>query len=103
MVKTEVIHYNKIGHEINISLSGYPSSDREVYCKRLHKVTEPMENDCVNCPYFSGLMQGYGHECVWEDYVESSFDFETAIKHDNRNKEFLRVDRLIKQGILQRG
>ena len=99
----EVRHYNKIGHEINISLSGYPSSDREVYCKKLHKVTEPLEKDCYNCPYFGGVMQGYGHECVWDDDVESTFDYEKLVKHDDRNKELARVSRLIEKGILKRG
>lgn len=96
-------HYNKIGHEINESLTNYPSSDREVYCKRLHTVKEPETQDCVGCPYFGGLMQGYGHECVWEDDVPTTFDDEQVVDWADRNKEFLRVSRLIDKGVLKKG
>lgn len=100
----EVRHYNKIGNEINISLnSDKLSSDREVYCKKLHTIKEPDISDCTNCPYFGGLMQGYGHECVWNDEVVDEYDAEKVIQWKDRNKEFLRVSKLIDEGILTKG
>ena len=96
-------HYNKIGHEINESLTEYPSNDREVYCKKLHTVKEPEEADCMGCPYFGGLMQGYGHECVWDDDVPTTFDTEQVVDWEDRNKEFLRVSKLIDKGVLKKG
>lgn len=96
-----VTHYNKIGHEINESLENYGTTDREIYCRKLHKITEPKRKDCESCPYFNGLMQGHGHECVWEDgyYVGEE---EKVIEHKDRNAEFLRASQLIDEGYLKR-
>ena len=93
-----VRHYNLIQNHINDSLENDQlSKSREVYCRQLHIVKEPDRTDCVNCPYYGGLMQGYGHECVWDDVVN---DHEIAISHSNRFKELLRVSQLIDRGIL---
>ena len=75
MMKKLIRHINLIGHEINQSIEdGYPESDREIYCKRLHTIKEPDEKDCMNCPYFGGLGQGTAHECVWEEPVDISLE-----------------------------
>lgn len=96
-------HMNAIGHEINESLEqGYPASDREIFCKKLHKVTEPNASDCETCPYFSGWMQGHGIECAWED--ASMFkDTEVFVPHEDAQKELLRVSKLIDEGIIKKG
>ena len=39
-------------------------------------------------------MQGYGHECVWEDWTDSEY----KVQHEDRYKEYERVDRLMKMG-----
>ena len=82
-----VSHHNLIGHEINESMEKYGVSDREIYCKRLHKITEPLAEDCDNCPYFDGFLMGHGHECV----------------HEDAKKEFIRVSQLIDQGWIKKG
>ena len=44
MMKKLIRHINLIGHEINQSIEdGYPESDREIYCKRLHTITAMMQ------------------------------------------------------------
>lgn len=96
------VHYNKIGHEINESLAYYPNADREVYCKKLHKVCVPMAVDCDNCQYCNGYMQGYGHECVWEDQVPNG-QTEQVVNWEDRNKEMMRVSQLIDEGVLKKG
>lgn len=100
MEKRLIYHHNFIGHEINESLQYFAEDvfDREIYCRKLHQVKEPSEKDCMGCPYFAGLEQGYGHECAWEDVVED----ECVIKHEERYKEYERVDRLIKLGVLDK-
>lgn len=93
-----VHHHNFIGHEINESLEFYADDvlDREIYCRKLHTIKEPLTQDCNDCPCFAGWEQGHGHECVWDDVVD-----EIDVRHDDRYKEFERVDKLIKQGILK--
>lgn len=103
-----VRHYNYIGHDINLSLDDYPASDREVYCKKLHKIYEPLWEDCKNCPHFGGWMQGQGHECVWDDVAPYKTNNPQAIldyvvEHKDRHKEFMRVSKLIDEGVLQKG
>lgn len=98
-MKTQIVyHHNFIGHEINESLEYYADDvlDREVYCRKMHQVKEPLEKECMTCPYFAGLMQGHGHECAWEDCVE----IEHTVQHEDRYKEYERVDKLIKTGKL---
>lgn len=98
-----VYHFNFIGHEINESVSmGYPPSDREVYCKRNHIITEPTKDDCSNCPYFAGFMLGNGHNCYWEDVVPVETE-EVYIVHEDRQKELMRVSQLIDSGYIQKG
>lgn len=100
MEKRLVYHHNLIGHEINESLECYAEDvfDREIYCRKRHQVLEPLEKDCIGCPYYEGREQGYGHECVWEDVT----DREHVIRHEDRYKEYERVDRLIKLGVIER-
>lgn len=97
-MKKLVYHHNLIGHEINESNEYFANDplDREVYCRKLHIITEPLGKDCEKCQYFAGLEQGYGHECAWDD-VE---DTELVINHEDRYKEYERVDKLIKTGVL---
>lgn len=106
MKTAQVYHLNQIGHEINESLTNdYPSSDREIFCKRLHKITEPMQKDCSTCPYFAGLMMGYGHECKWEDVVDEGDEgqfVEKLVPHQDVKKELYRVSKLIDQGIIKK-
>lgn len=100
----KIIHLNLIGHEINESLNkDAPSSDREVFCKKLHKVTEPLAKDCENCEYFAGLMMGYGHACAWEDDYPSDAPDEKIVPHGERMSEMLRVSKLIDQNVIRKG
>lgn len=98
-----VYHQNAIGHEINESIqNNLPTSDREIFCKRLHKITEPDADECNKCPYFAGLMMGHGHECKWEDVIDVNLD-EKYIPHDKVREEFVRVSKLIDEGVLKKG
>ena len=100
MEKRMVYHHNMIGHEINESLTYYADDvfDREIYCRKKHLILEPSVEDCAGCPFFAGLEQGHGHECAWEDVVQSEY----TVKHEDRYKEYERVDRLMKQGLLEK-
>lgn len=107
MKTAQVYHLNQIGHEINESLNhDYPSSDREIFCKKLHKITEPLQKDCSTCPYFAGLMMGHGHECKWEDVVDEDYNeeqfVEKVVPHQDVKKELYRVSKLIDQGIIKK-
>ena len=92
-------HYNKIASHINDTDN---QTEQEVYCKRLHKVTVPQKKDCDTCPYFVGVMGGYGHECTWEDCVPSIVKT-IVIKWEDRNNEFMRVSKLIDEGLIKKG
>ena len=99
----EVWHNNFIGHEINESLQlELPTSDREVYCRKLNKITEPLKKDCDNCPYMGGWMMGNGHCCKWKDVPPEDGGDEVYIPHDQRRQEMLRVNKLVDQGILEK-
>lgn len=100
MEKRLVYHHNLIGHEINESLAYFAADvfDREIYCRKKHQVLEPLKKDCDGCPYFAGFMQGHGHECAWEDVNEAEY----TVSHEDRYKEYERVDRLMKQGIIEK-
>lgn len=76
--------------------------DLEVFCKRRHDIRAPLVDDCKDCPYFAGVMQGYGHECTWEDIVPAEVE-EVIVEHSDRQKEFMRVSKLIDQGYLKKG
>lgn len=103
MAVKQVYHVNLIGHEINESISkDYPKSDREIFCKRYHRITEPNAEDCKKCPYFSGTALGHGIECKWEDVIDINQD-EVVIPHDSIREEFKRVSKLIDQGIIKKG
>ena len=72
--------------------------------------------DCASCPCMEGWMGGNGHECVWEDIIPDDpkdpeakmFDGLKSnwtirnIPWEQRTQEFLRVSKLIDQGILQK-
>lgn len=104
MMKKLIRHINFIGHEINQSIEdGYPESDREVFCKKLHTIKEPDEADCMNCPYFGGMGQGTAHECVWEEPVDISSELVMYIEHKDRQKEMMRVSEMIDAGVIQKG
>lgn len=104
MKTTQVTHYNLIQSHINTVLQDEsPKTYREVYCKKLHKVWEPDAIECETCPYFGGLMGGYGHECVWEDVVAFYDDDEKVVRYEDRNAEMLRVSQLIDNGVLKKG
>lgn len=96
-----VNHINLIGHEINDSLDNdYPTQDRKVFCRWLMKVTEPLRKDCTRCPYFNGLAQGNGHECLWKDVVsETTF----IVQHKDAIHELERVNELIEKGVIPDG
>lgn len=95
-----VYHHNLIGHEINESLEYFADDvfDREIYCRKNHRVMEPLKKDCNGCPCFAGFEQGHGHECAW---VDVPLD-EHVVRHEDRYKEYERVDKLIKLGVIKR-
>lgn len=95
-----VIHYNKIGHEINESINEYPNFDRTIYCRQLHTVATPELNRCLNCPLFYDSMGAFGIACRWDDAIKSK---SVVIPHDDCQKEFMRVSKLMDDGILQKG
>ena len=94
-------HLNYIGEYPTPPQDTKPS-DLEVFCKRYHDIRAPLITDCGNCPHFAGIMQGYGHECIWEDVVPAEVD-EWIVDHSDRQKEFLRVSKLIDQGYIKKG
>lgn len=70
--------------------------ERTIYCRKIHSVIEPTKKECENCACLSGLEQGNGIECSWLDVVGE----EHVVQHEDRYKEYERVNNLIKQGIL---
>lgn len=101
MEKQLVYHHNRIGHEINESLRFYADDvfDREIYCRKAHEVKMSLEKDCRKCSYFISCDQGYGIECAWEDITT---EIQYTVEHEDRYREYERVDRLIKLGILEK-
>ncbi len=91
MQKKMTIHHNLTG----LIYSDNPS-EKTVYCRKNHCVMEPAKKQCDNCVCLSGFEQGNGIECSWLDVVEK----EHIVQHEDRYKEYERVDNLIKQGIL---
>ena len=103
MKKKLVIHLNFYGQEINQSFqNGEPNSVRAIFCKKQHKVCNVWEK-CQTCPYLADWMQGNGIGCAWEDWVDDSTPEGTEVFVNNPQKEFLRVSKLIDQGILKKG
>ena len=101
-IKT-IKHYNFMSGNINdLSRYGAPDSNYEVYCKRAHAVKAPTLDDCSQCPYFGGFMGGNGHECVWEDVNPVEVN-ELYVYPLDKQKEFMRVSKLIDEGWLQKG
>ena len=94
-----VIHYNKIGHEINDSINEYPNSDRTVYCRLQHAILPPELRRCMNCPLFHDSLGSFGVACKWNDTVPQR---SVMVKHSDRYQELLRVSKLIDKGILQK-
>lgn len=87
-----VIHYNKIGHEINNSIDNYPNSDRTIYCRQQHAVLPPELNRCMNCPLFYDSMGAFGVACKWNDVLPQ---MSVVVNHQDCQKELLRVSKLI--------
>lgn len=101
-----VYHRNWIEEEINESYNNHPDvpegyEGRKIFCKRRHAVIEPMETDCDDCPYLAGFMQGHGHECAWEDVINHGDTKD--INWEDRDKELLRVSKLIDEKIIKKG
>lgn len=96
-----ISHHNLISsrNAVGLHYSDNPK-DLEIYCRKLHKVTNPPEKICFNCEYMASHLQGHGCECVWEDVGEEPT---IIIPHEDRYKELERVESLIKQGILSLG
>lgn len=48
-----------------------PDGNGDVYCHKVKDVVEldqeHLANQCANCPFFSGTIQGHGIECYWND------------------------------------
>ena len=95
-------HINKIEDDINYIID-MPKSNREIYCKRLHTITEPQRKDCVNCPYFNGLAGGFGIECMWEDVSYPDEPIDVIVPHSERFDEMMRVSKMIDFGVLTKG
>ena len=103
MARKIIPHNNFIAGHINDALNDEVSENNyEIYCKRLHTIKVPTTNDCAGCPYFSGLLHGYGHQCSWEDIVPVETT-ELDIFPSEKQKEFLRVSKLIDRGLLEKG
>ena len=75
-------------------------NEQTVFCKKKHKIVKLSTNQkyCNECPYLYGLLQGNGVECAWIDLSEEPF-----MGIDNPQREFERVDCLVKNKILQKG
>jgi hypothetical protein len=67
-----------------------------VYCRRMHEIVNTLDGCRSGCDLLAGSLQGDGVECYWKDVVDSLF-----YVHDPQ-KEFNRVDSLIKKGVLDR-
>lgn len=70
-----------------------------IYCRMRHEHIKDLEqwDACLDCPLLSGSMQGNGYECCWDDVELSYADYDY-----DPQKELLRVDNLIKNGVLGR-
>lgn len=103
MARKIISHYNFISGDINLlNQTNAPEGNYEIYCKRLHTITNPTADLCNSCPYFGGIMDGKGHECIWEDINPVEVN-ELYIEPNDKQKEFLRVSKLIDRGLLQKG
>lgn len=74
--------------------------DSSVYCKKNHKIEKltKLQNQCFDCPYFYGTLQGAGVECGWEDTSA-----EPIVAVTNPQRELLRVSKMIDDDIIQKG
>ncbi len=101
MKKRLVFHHNRMSDKIVNGVSYSDDQlDHEIYCRKQHLVTVPLADQCGNCGYLVGFMQGNGIECAWEDVVAEENGKTVVNRHENRYKEYERVDILIKKGIL---
>lgn len=85
-----------------MSASTGSGNDFTIYCKRAHTLKTPTADDCNNCPYFHGYLNGEGYECVWEDVNPVEVDF-LEIYPKDKEKELMRVSKLIDRGLLNKG
>jgi len=67
-----------------------------VYCRMLHKVMKSL--DQCPCPLMSGVAQGHGIECYWDDVKMNTY----GAGFWDPQAEYLRVSHLIKSGVLDR-
>lgn len=102
MARQVISHLNYISQNINDSVEQSALiHEREIYCRKLHAITEPLVDDCMNCPCFGGLLQGNGHECIWEDILPAETGEWEVFPYD-KQKELLRVSKLIDKGYIQK-
>ena len=95
METKQVEHVNKI--------SGWDNAkQRELFCKREHKLVSASIDKCEKCPYFKSAGQGDVIICVWEDRPPAA-GITRVIPHSEIRDEFLRVSALIDEGIVQKG
>ena len=83
----QVIHHNYVDSDSGV-----------VFCKKLHRVMEFDVEICSACEYCFGSLQGMGVECFWNDNID-----EPIVSVYNPKKEYDRVSKLIKKGILSKG
>lgn len=88
----EIIHGNAVN---------WDKGDLKIYCRKNHKIMVPQESDCTKCDFYYGSMQGNGLECIWEDYTDSDSPM-VFIKSSEKEKELLRVSKLIDKKILKK-
>jgi DNA-binding phage protein len=84
---TPIVHFNYYGKE-------------GIYCRMRHKTIKDLEV-CHECPLLGGFLQGEGIECYWDDY-EASYKMPGFGGPRTPKKEFIRVEKLIKAGHLDR-
>lgn len=73
-----------------------------IFCKRQDKVLTIASNynDCNDCPYLFGSLQGQGVECKWEDIPASS---SCGRYVNDPQEELARVSNLIEDKIIKKG
>lgn len=96
MGKTTLVkHVNKV--------SGWENSkQREIFCKKEHKVVPADISKCEKCPYFATSGQGEAIICGWEDLPPAVGTTKVISQSDNTS-ELYRVSELIDAGILKKG
>lgn len=87
-------------HVNQMSLDTYPTDpDGKVYCRKNNRVMLTTMKDCGNCDYFRGADRGDVVLCEWKDVAAPSGVLH--IKYGQADKEYKRVNKLIKSGVLK--